>query len=484
MVFSSHIFLFYFLPLALAAYFLAGKKWRNAILTLSSYVFYGWGEPMFVLLLLLSTCIDWGCGLILMDYPRHSNEALVRGGTRTRKQRTALMISVISNLSLLGFFKYCDFGIANWNMAVEALLPGHEDLLLPLLHITLPLGISFYTFQSMSYTIDVYRGDAKGITNLVDFACYVSLFPQLVAGPIVRFQEVANQMQERVISTEKFARGVAFFIMGMAQKVLLANPCGQMADATFDHAGRSVLDAWWGLSAYALQIFFDFAGYSNMAIGLGLMLGFVFPRNFDSPYRSLSITEFWRRWHISLSTWLRDYLYIPLGGNRKGVHRTYLNLFLVMFLGGLWHGASWTFAVWGTIHGILLMAERAAGMKIAAPKNIPLRLLRQAYTLVAVMIAWVFFRSDNIEAAWGYIRSLFGGGVVPESSTLIHTLMNDPYHIIMWTIAWCCALLAPSAWSWTRETGTGKWMLLAALSVLSVWAMTSQSYNPFIYFIF
>lgn len=209
MVFSSHIFLFYFLPLALAAYFLAGKKWRNAILTLSSYIFYGWGEPMFVLLLLLSTCIDWGCGLILMDYPRHSNEALVRGGTRTRKQRTALMISVISNLSLLGFFKYCDFGIANWNMAVEALLPGHENLLLPLLHIALPLGISFYTFQSMSYTIDVYRGDAKGITNLVDFACYVSLFPQLVAGPIVRFQEVANQMQERVISTEKFARGVA-----------------------------------------------------------------------------------------------------------------------------------------------------------------------------------------------------------------------------------------------------------------------------------
>ena len=484
MVFSSHIFLFYFLPLALAAYFLAGKRWRNAILTLSSYIFYGWGEPKFVLLLLLSTCIDWGCGLMLMDYPRHGNAPLVRGGERTRKQRTALMISIISNLSLLGFFKYCDFGIANWNMVAETFFPGHEDLLLPLLHITLPLGISFYTFQSMSYSIDVYRGDAKGITNLVDFACYVSLFPQLVAGPIVRFQEVANQMKERVISAEKFARGVAFLTMGMAQKILLANPCGQMADATFDYAGRSTLDAWWGLSAYTLQIFFDFAGYSNMAIGLGLMLGFVFPRNFDSPYRSFSITEFWRRWHISLSTWLRDYLYIPLGGNRNGVHRTYINLFLVMFLGGLWHGASWTFAVWGTLHGILLMVERAAGVKTDTPKNGVLRLLRRTYTLVAVMMAWVFFRSDNIEDAWNYIQSLFGGGVLPEQSSLIHTLICDPYHILMWTIGWLCALFAPSVWTWTREIGTGKSLLLAVLFILSVWAMTSQSYNPFIYFIF
>ena len=223
MVFSSHIFLFYFLPLALALYFIVGKKWRNAILTLSSYVFYGWGEPSFVLLLLLSTCIDWCCGLVLMDYPHISSEPLQRGGIRTRKQKMALWASVVSNLSLLGFFKYCDFGISNWNLIVQSLFPEHGDLLLPLLHISLPLGISFYTFQSMSYTIDVYRGDAKGITNIVDFACYVSLFPQLVAGPIVRFQEVANQMRERVISVEKFARGIAFFILGMAQKILLAS---------------------------------------------------------------------------------------------------------------------------------------------------------------------------------------------------------------------------------------------------------------------
>lgn len=484
MVFSSHIFLFYFLPLALALYFIVGKKWRNAILTLSSYVFYGWGEPSFVLLLLLSTCIDWCCGLVLMDYPHISSEPLQRGGIRTRKQKIALWTSVVSNLSLLGFFKYCDFGISNWNLIVQSLFPEHGELLLPLLHISLPLGISFYTFQSMSYTIDVYRGDAKGITNIVDFACYVSLFPQLVAGPIVRFQEVANQMRERVISVEKFARGIAFFILGMAQKILLANPCGQMADASFDHIGRGALEAWWGLSAYSLQIFFDFAGYSNMAIGLGLMLGFVFPRNFNAPYRSASITEFWRRWHISLSTWLRDYLYIPLGGNRKGKHRTYLNLFLVMFFGGLWHGASWTFVAWGSFHGLLLLAERAVGIGTAPIKNVVVRLLRQSYTLVAVMVAWVFFRSDDMSSAWNYLKSLVGIGADPTDCTLIRTMMNDPYHIFMWTIAAACALLAPSAWSWTRTSTTGKWVLLFALFILSIWAMTSQSYNPFIYFIF
>lgn len=484
MVFSSHIFLFYFLPLALALYFIVGRKWKNAILTLTSYVFYGWGEPSFVLLLLLSTCIDWGCGLVLMDYPRVSNEPLQRGGARSRKQKIALFVSVVSNLSLLGFFKYCDFGISNWNMLVQMFVPQYDHLLLPMLNIALPLGISFYTFQSMSYTIDVYRGDAKGITNPIDFACYVSLFPQLVAGPIVRFQEVAHQMQNRVLSAEKTARGIAFFILGMAQKILLANPCGQMADAAFNHSGRDALEAWWGLSAYSLQIFFDFAGYSNMAIGLGLMLGFVFPRNFDSPYRSTSITEFWRRWHISLSTWLRDYLYIPLGGNRNGVLRTYVNLFLVMFLGGLWHGASWTFVIWGSLHGLFLMIERAVGIKVAPPKNMFLRLLRQSYTLLVVMIAWVFFRSNNVDVAWTYIGSLVGIGCVSMQSTLIHSMMGDPYHITIWALALCCALLAPSAWSWTRYTGIWKWCFLLVLFVLSIWAMTSQSYNPFIYFIF
>lgn len=484
MVFSSHIFLFYFLPIALAAYFISGQKWRNAILTLTSYIFYGWGEPSFVLLLLLSTCIDWGCGLVLMNYPQVSGEPLQRGGFRTRRQKIALCTSITSNLGLLGFFKYCDFGISNWNMIVETMCPGCDNLLLPLLHIALPLGISFYTFQSMSYTIDVYRGDAKGITNLVDFACYVSLFPQLVAGPIVRFQEVANQIQSRVMSVEKAARGIAFFILGMAQKILLANPCGQMADATFDHAGRGALEAWWGLSAYSLQIFFDFAGYSNMAIGLGLILGFVFPRNFDVPYRSASITEFWRRWHISLSTWLRDYLYIPLGGNRKGMYRTYINLFLVMFLGGLWHGASWTFVVWGSFHGFLLLAERAAGIKVTAPKNMAVRLFRHSYTLAAVMLAWVFFRSDNLETAWDFVKSLVGIGSEAMESVLIRSMMEDPYHILMWTIALGCALFAPSAWNWTRTIGTAKWVMLFVLFALSIWAMTSQSYNPFIYFIF
>lgn len=463
---------------------MVGRQWKNLILTLCSYVFYGWGEPAFVLLLLFSTCIDWVCGLILMNYPHTSAEPLKRGGVRTRKQKAAVWISVVSNLCILGFFKYCDFGISNWNMLVEWVMPEHEHLILPLLHITLPLGISFYTFQSMSYTIDIYRGDAKGTTNFVDFACYVSLFPQLVAGPIVRFQEVANQMQGRVMSVEKAARGISFFIIGMAQKILLANPCGQMADATFDHTGRGAMEAWWGLSAYALQILFDFSGYSNMAIGLGLMLGFVFPRNFNAPYRSTSVTEFWRRWHISLSTWLRDYLYIPLGGNRKGKYRTYLNLFLVMFLGGLWHGASWTFVIWGSFHGILLLVERMAGVKGQTPRNTGIRLFRQGYTLLAVMIAWVFFRSDNLEHAWSYMKSLVGVGCVPMQSTLIQTMMGDPYHSISWLMALVLALVSFSEWDWTRKIGPAKWILLFTLFFLSIWAMTAQSYNPFIYFIF
>ena len=235
------------------------------------------------------------------------------------------------------------------------------------IRVTLPLGISFYTFQSMSYSIDIYRGDAKPIRNFVDFACYVSMFPQLVAGPIIRFQEVADQLESRTHTLEKFARGVAFFSMGMAKKILLANPCGKVADLVFDAGSQATLDAWWGVVAYSFQIYFDFSAYSDMAIGLGLMLGFVFPKNFDSPYISQSITEFWRRWHISLSTWLRDYLYIPLGGNRKGKSRTYVNLALVMLLGGLWHGAAYTFVVWGAIHGAMLAAGTAAGQRQPLP---------------------------------------------------------------------------------------------------------------------
>ncbi|MBU0679480.1 MAG: hypothetical protein KJ626_15375 [Verrucomicrobia bacterium] len=318
MVFSSHLFLYYFLPLALLLYYALPRRWQHGMLTVLSYLFYGWANPLFVLILLTSTIIDYFCGLVIaFGGFRWRGEAPMQDplASRTRLQRTAVVISVCTNLSLLGFFKYFNFAVDNLNALATALgLPGLETVL----RITLPLGISFYTFQSMSYTIDVYRGHARGLRNFVDFACYVSMFPQLVAGPIIRFSEIADQLARRGYSVTKFARGVAFISLGLAKKILLANPCGKIADVAFDSGAIATLDAWYGAAAYTFQIYFDFSGYSDMAIGLGLMLGFVFPKNFDSPYLSQSITEFWRRWHISLSSWLRDYFYIPLGGNRKG----------------------------------------------------------------------------------------------------------------------------------------------------------------------
>ena len=366
MVFSSQIFAFYFLPCALLVYYALPRRGKHAALTLLSYTFYGWANPLFVVLMLSSTVVDYVCGLAMGTEPGRLGgspvAALRRGTPRTRRQRIALWVSVCANLSLLGFFKYFNFAAESYDALVSAF--GLGELRLDLwFRIALPLGISFYTFQSMSYTIDVYRGDAKPIRNFVDFACYVSMFPQLVAGPIVRFSDIDDQLAARTHTWEKFARGAAFFCLGMGKKVLLANPCGKIADTAFDAAATTVVDAWYGVTAYALQIYYDFSGYSDMAIGLGLMLGFVFAKNFDSPYRSASVTEFWRRWHLSLSTWLRDYLYIPLGGNRRGQVRTYANVATVMLLGGLWHGASWNFVLWGALHGVLLSAERLAGRR-------------------------------------------------------------------------------------------------------------------------
>jgi len=365
MVFSSHLFLFYFLLLALGLYYAAhkfgGNTLKHLVLTGISYLFYGWANPLFVLLMAWSTLIDYICGLVIAGrqpagQPKGSQLAeLPKGQPRSRAQKIALTVSILSNLSLLAFFKYFNFGIDTFTALG---LTGVQD---SVMRITLPLGISFYTFQSMSYSIDVFRGDARAIRNPVDFACYVSMFPQLVAGPIIRFSEVAQQLVHRTHTIEKFSRGVAFFAMGMAKKILLANPCGWIADQAFNAGSVGFVDAWFGVTAYSMQIYYDFSGYTDMAIGLGLMLGFVFPKNFDSPYISQSITEFWRRWHISLSSWLRDYLYIPLGGNRKGTVRTYINLALVMLLGGLWHGASWNFVVWGAIHGAMLAFERYQG---------------------------------------------------------------------------------------------------------------------------
>ncbi len=406
MVFSSHFFVYYFLPLALLLYYAAPRKLRHLVLTLLSYVFYGWANPLFVFLMLASTAIDYVCGLAIAQRLTDWNSplgTLKPGGVRTRHQRLGLVISIVSNLTLLGFFKYFNFGLDNWNAVVSG-LGWDAGVWHTALRVTLPLGISFYTFQSMSYSIDVYRGDARALRNPIDFACYVSMFPQLVAGPIIRFAEVDDQMRSRTHTAEKFARGSAMFALGMLKKVVLANPCGMVADTCFDAGSIGTVNAWYGVVAYAMQIYFDFSAYSDMAIGLGLMLGFVFPKNFDSPYKSASITEFWRRWHISLSTWLRDYLYVPLGGNRIGPKRTYVNLATVMVLGGLWHGASWNFVIWGSIHGGWLAFERMSG-KDSFYRHLP-QPLRILITFVIVCVAWVFFRAADLPAALRYLQSM------------------------------------------------------------------------------
>jgi alginate O-acetyltransferase complex protein AlgI len=348
--------------------------------------------------------------------------------------------------------------------------------------VTLPLGISFYTFQSMSYAIDVYRGHAKPVRSFIDFACFVSMFPQLVAGPIIRFSEVAEQLRSRTHTREKFARGVAFFSLGMAKKVLLANPCGKIADLAFGAGSLAPIEAWYGVVAYAFQIYFDFSAYSDMAVGLGLMMGFVFAKNFDSPYLSQSITEFWRRWHISLSTWLRDYLYVPLGGNRKGRTRTYVNLFLVMLLGGLWHGAAWNFVIWGGLHGALLAYERMRGKAPAYGRfGAPLRI---GITFVLVLVTWVFFRASDLTAALRYLGHMAGIGSVQDGAGLLSGIVYQPYYLGTFAAAALVTWTCPQTWDWTRVLTPPKAVAVAVLFVVAAVVLTTQAYNPFIYFIF
>jgi alginate O-acetyltransferase complex protein AlgI len=484
MVFSSHLFLFYFLPLSLALYYASPRRLRHLLLTALSYVFYGWANPLFVVLMFLSTVIDYTCGLVLAgQWPGWAGSAplLEPGGPRSRRQRTALTVSVCSNLALLGFFKYFNFGIDSYNALLSALGMDAAQWQ-TFLRITLPLGISFYTFQSMSYAIDVYRGDARAIRSFIDFACYVAMFPQLVAGPIIRFQDVADQLQDRQSTVEKFARGAAFFCFGMAKKVLLANPCGKVADIAFGAGSVGTLDAWMGVVGYAFQIYFDFSAYSDMAIGLGLMFGFVFAKNFDSPYRAESITDFWRRWHISLSTWLRDYLYVPLGGNRRGALRTYANLATVMVLGGLWHGASWNFVIWGAIHGAMLCFERAQG-KESFYRRLP-GPLKTAATFLIVCFAWVFFRAETLPRALVYCASLVGLGHPSAGAGLIAGVIYQPYYVASLAAAAAVTWLFPQTWDFTRRMTFAR----AANALVLFWAaivlLTTQAYNPFIYFIF
>ncbi|MDA2926442.1 MBOAT family protein [Acidobacteria bacterium AH-259-G07] len=467
MVFTSHIFIFYFLPFVLLAYYLLPRGWRNLFLTLVSYIFYGWWKPWFVFLMMLSTVVDYACGRTIS----------ARGASRNRRLG-ALLTSILANLGLLAFFKYYMFTVDNLNRLL--LLFGSDAL--PILQTTLPIGISFYTFQSMSYTIDLYRGEALPVRSFSDLSCFVALFPQLIAGPIIRYNTIADQLDVRDHTWEKFSSGVGIFILGFTKKIMLANPMGHVADAVFAAESPPVLDAWFGVIAYAFQIYFDFSGYSDMAIGLGRLLGFRFPKNFASPYRAESITDFWRRWHISLSSFLRDYLYIPLGGNKVGTSRTYMNLMIVMLLGGLWHGANWVFVTWGAYHGVLLSFERWRGKKTVY-SWLP-RWGRVGITFVLVLFSWVLFRSPTFTHAYHYLGAMLGATPVEKASFLLAAQIYTPANLTLMALCAFFAFHPAEADDWVSSLSLARAITLVVVFVLAIMQMFTQAFNPFLYFQF
>ena len=467
MVFSSITFLFYFLPVFLALYFVTPTiKGKNIVALVFSLIFYVWGEPRFILILLFSIAFNF-CAALLIDQ---------RSGP---ERKFALAVAVAGNLLVLAVFKYANFVTANFNALLAPLGFGVGKT-----NIELPLGISFFTFHCLSYIIDVYRRRFRANRDPVDIALYISLFPQLVAGPIVRYKTVARQLDARKHSLSHASVGARIFIVGLAQKVLVADVVGPLAQVAFDQVpNRSLIEAWIGLLSYTVQIYFDFAGYSNMAIGLGIVLGFTFPRNFRMPYTSLSITEFWRRWHISLSSWLRDYLYIPLGGNRGGNAQTYRNLVMVFLLCGLWHGANWTFILWGAWHGFFLVIERLGLGSVLARLAPP---VRWAYALMAVMGGWVLFRSANLSDALGYYASLVGRNGVSDISFDMHDALSERALV---TLILGCALAVLPRWipRWPAPLvlrAAADFGVTFALLVFSMVTVAAGAYSPFLYFRF
>lgn len=396
MIFAGITFLYFFLPFVLIAYLLCPKQFRNGLLFLASLFFYAWGEPVYVLLMLFSTVSDYWHGRMVERFRLSGNKKIAR---------IFLVSSILINLGLLGFFKYADWLISLWNRLTGMQIAG--------LSLALPLGISFYTFQTMSYTIDVYRGNAKAQKNILDFGVFVTMFPQLIAGPIVRYTDIAAQMKVREISVERLNKGMLRFSIGLAKKVLLANEIGALWERILAVAPEKmpVSMGWLGIVAFGLQIYYDFSGYSDMAIGIGCMLGFDFPENFDHPYESVNISEFFRRWHMTLQKWFAEYVYYPLGGNRKGIKRQILNLTIVWALTGIWHGASGNFLVWGLYFAVFLILEKLFLLKMftCLPSKLG-RFLGHVYTLVFVGIGWVFFTHTQLKEAFVYIGRLFGIG--------------------------------------------------------------------------
>ncbi len=466
MVFSSTIFLCVYLPLVLLGYYICPKKGKNLFLLIVSLIFYAWGEPKYVFLMIFSILVNYVFGL-LMDKHRENKKRL----------KLLLVISVIIDLGLLSVFKYTDFIITNINSAFGA---GFD-----LLNIALPIGISFYTFQAMSYTIDVYRDDVRVQRNLIDFGMYITMFPQLIAGPIVRYSDIQDQLAERNVTTADFSEGIMRFVVGLGKKVLLANQMGAVWTQIYALGGDiSALMAWTGAAAYTFQIYFDFSGYSDMAIGLGRMFGFKFPENFRYPYESVSITDFWRRWHITLSTWFKEYLYIPLGGNRRGLARQALNLLIVWTLTGFWHGAGWNFVMWGLYYFAILFIEKLFLLK--ALDKLP-RLFRHAYALLLIVIGWVIFASDDVSVMLPYLGSMFGANGALGGMD-VYTLLTRAALMVI-----CCVastelprrLLVTAAGKMNEKAAfTVKSVLTLALLALSVVFLIGDSYNPFLYFRF
>ena len=462
MRFSSLPFLFGFLPITLAIYFAVPIQWRNMALLLTSLVFYGWGEPVYLGIMVLSILIDYTHGLLVERYR-----------SRDKLARWFVAESVILNLGLLGFFKYWDFFAENLSR-----LPG---ITLPALGLPLPIGISFFTFQTMSYTIDVYRRDAPAQRDIVAVGAYVTMFHQLVAGPIVRYREVAAELKERVNTTADFAAGAGRFTVGLAKKVLLANSIGALWDAELAAQSAGMLTAfggWLGIAAYGFQIYFDFSGYSDMAIGMGRMLGFHFPENFDYPYTAASVTEFWRRWHISLTTWFREYMYIPLGGSRKGTWRTVRNIFLIWLCTGFWHGASWNFILWGLHFFLWLMLEKYLLKDFL--QRLP-RWLRHAYTLLVVFAGWGIFAMEDLSVCGGYFRVCFGGGALWSA---VDGYYLRTYAVLLVLLTVGSANTVKAVWERLPERARealAPVLMLAGL-VLCTAYLVDGSYNPFLYF--
>ena len=478
MSFTSHIFVFYFLPLVLLGYVLIPQNLRflrKVFLLIASYAFYGWLNPWFVALVFGTTCFNY----IL-------SERMAQSESRDAR-RTLIAIAATINLGLLAFFKYAVFFQDNFNNVLRFCGSGT----VPVLRVVLPVGISFYTFRILSYVIDIYRGN-QSAHSFLDFACYVSFFPQLLSGPIQRYGTIdaksettltfADQLANPTNSLSKFSYGAALFILGFAKKVLLADVTGQVADAVFAAEAPGTLDVWFGAAAYTFQLYFDFSAYSEMAIGVGAMLGFECPRNFNAPYRANSITDFWRRWHISLSSWFRDYLYIPLGGSRKGIVRSYFNLVVVFLLCGLWHGANWTFIVWGGYHGLFLVLERLLGKRtIYSFLPRPLQIIT---TFAIITVGWVFFRSPNMAHAWRLLEIMFTCSEPQGGSILLGAIIYTREHLLAMAVCSLLAFQPVQAFDWAKSLTWCRAVILIGLFCMSLLVMLTNTFDSFLYFQF